>query len=405
MTPAPAALVKVGGSLLRRHAYAESEPTIRLLAEVAASQRLVLMNGSLDLPSTIESYLAHVALARPREPIEALAREAVAQVLAAAHPLVALAKSPREVELSWQAGFAPLLSPLSFGQRRAAPAATTLTSTGRAYLTAVELGAAELVVLTDVDGVWSDSDTKKIEPVLDTAQLRALPTSCIDQGLADLIEDHGLPVTVLNGKRADVVRSFLFGARTGLLGTTVLGAPQQGSHDLSILASFLSGNGFCSRGDLAASRRIAEAYRDRPSSDWALDSAFDRQGDANHASYCLAIALERLGAAVVGGLLPLPLLLTLASDQVCIDWLACRHWVRGYREKDGAGFAGDFRRRYAEACFAICSIHLLERYASLLSPELGAAITHEAQRCQAAISLIAAEAEELSGLDLRSFVR
>lgn len=405
MTTTPTALIKIGGSLLRKSAYVESALTIRVLAEAAASQHLVLMNGSLDLPSTIEGYMAHVALVEPRARIETLAREVVAEVLAASHPLLSLAKSLREVQLSWRAGLAPVLSPLAFGSPRRAPRAAGLTSTGRAYLTAVELGALELIVLTDVDGVWLDGATKRIEPVLDTVQLRTLPTSCIDQGLADLIDEHGLPLTVLNGKRADVVRSFLSGARSGLPGTTVLGAPKHSSHDPSILASYLSGHGFCSRGDLAASRQIAEAYRGRPASDWASDSAFHWVGDANHASYCLAIALERLGASVVAGLLPLPLVLTLAADQVCSDWLACRHWVRGYRTANGSDFSGDFRRRYAEACFAICAIYLLERHAGLLSPEFGIEITQEAQSCQAAISLVAAEAGQFAGLDLRSFIR
>jgi hypothetical protein len=280
---------------------------------------------------------------------------------------------------------------------------SNLSSTGIAYLAAHSLYAPELIVLSDVDGIWIDQSTREIVPVLATDGLRSLQSCCIDQDLADLVELHGIPITVLNGTVPDRVEAFFSGARVHVPKTVVVPSTRDQHHDLSILASYLSGVGFCSRGNLAKSRELARTF-DTTANEWIAAAAFDAIGEANTASYVIAIALERLGAALVSGLVPLPLLLTLAADQVCDDWLVCRHWVQGYRRAEATDSDSCFRRRYAEAAFAICSKHLLEHFGDLLPLALRTRLQSERSTLASDLHLVVSEAATLSSLNLDSYL-
>ena len=98
-----------------------------------------------------------------------------------------------------------------------------VTSDSIAAYVAKGMGAKRLVLLKDVDGVFTADPKKgdaKLIPELTTDGLSAMGDSCLDREFPGFVKDSGLEVWIINGKRPERIRDIMNKKKTK--GTRVL---------------------------------------------------------------------------------------------------------------------------------------------------------------------------------------
>lgn len=99
---------------------------------------------------------------------------------------------------------------------------------------------------------------------------------------------------------------------------------------------------------------------------WAMVSTdMEKRGWENVLAYELAIALNRIGIAVLTGVVPAGFFVTIAADQVLDDWMLCRDWIYNYREQESTkvqSIGAHFHRRHAEWLFLLSALWMQRNF-------------------------------------------
>lgn len=99
---------------------------------------------------------------------------------------------------------------------------------------------------------------------------------------------------------------------------------------------------------------------------WARASTdADKRDWENVLAYELGIALNRIGIAVLTGVVPAGFFVTIAADQVLDDWALCREWVISYRQRESTRLqdvGAHFHRRHAEWLFLLCTLWMQKTF-------------------------------------------
>ncbi|MBU4267161.1 MAG: hypothetical protein L6243_01670 [Candidatus Altiarchaeales archaeon] len=107
-----------------------------------------------------------------------------------------------------------------------------VTSDSIAAYIAKERGAKRLIILKDVDGVFTADPKKgdatadpnkgeaKLIPEVTTEELSAMESSCLDREFPGFVKDSGLEVWIINGKHPERIKEILNNKKTK--GTRIL---------------------------------------------------------------------------------------------------------------------------------------------------------------------------------------
>ena len=98
-----------------------------------------------------------------------------------------------------------------------------VTSDSIAAYVAKERGAKRLILMKDVDGVFTADPKKgeaKLIPEVTTEELSAMENSCLDREFPGFVKDSGLEVWIINGKHPERIKDIMNKKKTK--GTRIL---------------------------------------------------------------------------------------------------------------------------------------------------------------------------------------
>ena len=114
-------------------------------------------------------------------------------------------------------GFAPsIILPIRFLQKNDVLAHDwRITSDSIALLIAHHLNAEKLVLVKDVDGIFTKDPSKDTTttfiPVIQSSELRAYTNTCLDQGFYDTYTKYPIPCSIVNGQEVSRVLASIRG--------------------------------------------------------------------------------------------------------------------------------------------------------------------------------------------------
>ena len=213
------AVIKVGGSL------AQTPPILRglcnKLSEYAKDYKIVIVPGGGRFADVVrESGLIFALSHTTSHKMAILGMDQYALMLADITPGSHLASTVEEIEESSKIRTTPILLPsrLMF-EENPLDNSWDVTSDSIAAYVANWLGAAKLVLVTNVDGIFTKnpqehSDAKLIKKITAKELLEGSQRTSVDKLLPKLLSKYHLQCYVVNGKHPERVRSVLAGKPT-----------------------------------------------------------------------------------------------------------------------------------------------------------------------------------------------
>jgi len=213
------AIVKVGGSLAQNPAILR-----RLcigLSECAKDYKIVIVPGGGKFADVVREFDLIFALShKTSHKMAILGMDQYGLMLADITPGSCLASTVKEIEEFPKIGAAQILLPshLMF-EDNPLENSWDVTSDSIAAYVANQLGAAKLILVTDVDGVFTKnpqehSDAKLIEKITVKELLEGSQRTSVDKFLPKLLLEYHFQCYVVNGKHPERVRSVLAGKST-----------------------------------------------------------------------------------------------------------------------------------------------------------------------------------------------
>jgi aspartokinase-like uncharacterized kinase len=365
-------LFKIGGSLLRKPDQKLNE-LVNLIEHASETHRIVLTNGSLNLPGLIRNTLGHIipADSKAHETNKFLLRDCVANYLAELSPIFTSVDSPNHVYDALSKGMVPilrqselisLLSPFEIRE--------DLTADSVACYLANILGAHNFVILTDVPGIYktrtdqTDHSAGDLIRNITADQLSALGATCVDSRLSHILKQLRSDCWVMDGFNTKNISLFLSdGNRSKATLTHITyDSIKNRSYDLETIIGYIDnqyldcdvtfpeddGTGHVTENIRTMKGRAFKEFLNEPK-EWLRKSSYSNNSWENRLAFTTAKLMERLGVAVFTGAIESGLYFGILADQVVEDWLLCYNWVTGFRE---SALNGDpttpVKRRYAE---------------------------------------------------------
>ena len=198
-------VVKIGGSLMN------NPVELRSVVEtvVADNSRTAIVNGSGELRHSQNRWLelSGTSLSREKD-LELLHKQRLmgSYLLNCLNDHTAVVSSKRALFTAWDDGVVPIVD-ISTAIPRLRSTRYGMDS-GAAYLCG-ELGAREMIKLTDVGGVMNSNGD--IIPFLTYQDAVRMGQTCVDDGAASVMEEYGVTCYVINGERDDRIKRFLAG--------------------------------------------------------------------------------------------------------------------------------------------------------------------------------------------------
>jgi aspartokinase-like uncharacterized kinase len=213
------AVIKVGGSLAEDTEVLQA--LCRKLGELAERYAIVVVPGGGRFADVVRDFDQHFSL--PREVSHKMAILGMDQfglLLSAVTPGSSASRKLDDFEKMSATGKVPIFLPshLMFEEDPLANSWDVTSDSIAAYV-AKRLGAAKLVLVTDVDGIFTEDPKKNADAVLmqEVSALKLLKLgrrTCIDKFLPNLLLEASLDCYIVNGKYPVRISRIIEGKRT-----------------------------------------------------------------------------------------------------------------------------------------------------------------------------------------------
>jgi aspartokinase-like uncharacterized kinase len=232
MTFQPQVVIKVGGSLSQTGALPE---ICQEISRLAAKQRLLIIPGGGEFADLVRKYYRRYALSETAaHRMAILAMDQYGILLGELTPNSILLRDILSTSKPLP-GIVPILLPSKWlFQADPLPHSWAVTSDSIAAWVAGELKAQRLILLKDVDGLFSRGEgageLEELVTQMSVEQLRAQPGG-VDTNLASVLASLDLETWVINGRLPRRLAELLDNQHT--LGTHISRAVEQGAAKLS----------------------------------------------------------------------------------------------------------------------------------------------------------------------------
>ena len=213
------AVVKVGGSLAQNPAILRG--LCRGLSDCANDYRMVIVPGGGRFADVVREFDFIFALSpTTSHKMAILGMDQYALLLSDITPGSRLVRTVKEIEESSKIRTAQILVPSRLmSEENPLENSWDVTSDSIAAHVANRLGAAKLILVTNVDGVFTKdpqehSDAKLIKKITPNELLAGSQRTSVDRFLPKLLLEYNLHCYVVNGKHPERIRSILAGKKT-----------------------------------------------------------------------------------------------------------------------------------------------------------------------------------------------
>lgn len=208
-------ILKIGGSLMRYPTRLKS--LCKALAGVSGV--LITPGGGSFADAVREAYTVYGLSEEAAHAMALAAMDQYGLLLSDLIPNSVATVTLRDAELALCRGSVPVFLPADFARaERSLERSWRVTSDSISVAIAAAAGAEKLILVKDVDGVFSE-DPKgnrgaRLLTHITTAELRSLPSSCLDDAFPDLLEAAGIRCVVVNGLFSKRVLAAIHGEET-----------------------------------------------------------------------------------------------------------------------------------------------------------------------------------------------
>lgn len=200
------AVVKLGGSLIKDGVIDENIKALELLRK---DYNIIVVIGGGELADGVRSFDSTYGLSESIAHLTAikcmdLNTEMVKDISSDAE----VASSVTESEKLCREDKLPLLKTYRFMNRKSTRPSWEITSDSISALVADDVGADEVILVKDVEGIYSG---EKLVKEIKKEEADKYSNTCIDGGLIGILHEYGLSCSIISGKHPERVDQILKG--------------------------------------------------------------------------------------------------------------------------------------------------------------------------------------------------